>query len=161
MLLLLFCIYGRILSCTSNPSPDSLNSNEFEQGMPSSCEAVFKARPRSYNYSSSSSHIPREESLMHSEDSDGQQNSEVYDISENRDGLSPPVTPGPEMCSSARKIAVPNRILPPGNISSQNIIPQAELSSKHESPAEIIEDYSASMVDSSSKYEIGPISDVQ
>jgi len=65
----------------------------------------------------------------------------------------------PEMCSSAQKIALPNRILPPGNISSQNIIPQTELSSEHESPVELIEEYSVSMVESNSKYEIGPLHD--
>ena len=120
--------------------------------MPSSCDAVFKARPRSYNYSLSTSQIPREEALMQLSDEDEEQTDNVSEVSQNIHDRPSVVALSAETCSSTLKLSLQNTSVPFDDTSTQEVIPRIEFIPDAERPADLIEEGGVSVMDNNPSY---------
>lgn len=121
--------------------------------MPSSCDAVFKVRPRSYNYSLSTSQIPREEALMLSSDEDEEQTDEISsELSQNRQGHPSLAALSAEKYSSTQKLSLQNASVPFCVTPTQEIIPPVEFIDGAERPADLIEERGFSIMDNTPSF---------
>ena len=103
-----------------------MNTNEFEKDMPPSYDAVFKARSRCYNYSVSNYEIPREETLMESDEVRDSQNQEPVVVSQESNEASSPITSPTDNGSPTLKCSLPHGIIPLDAVPKE-VLPRVEL----------------------------------
>lgn len=123
---------------------DSLNSNEFEQDIPPSYDAVFKARSRCFSHGFLNSRVLWEESLIQVDDDDNDEGD--VNCIHNPNELSTSVTVAAAAAIESRspifKTAVPDTIVNMGVEQAQESLPEEEIISDPTSTTNLVENVS-------------------